>query len=141
MAALALNNDLLARILRVRRPRIDDWFAGKQAEEEDQERLQCILTILGQESVSAASPLNARFVRRSLDPGLPSLVDLLSDERMDAHRIFATVSHARVLTEDAKRRRGEREQRLRELGFEDHSQIRRRATLGRNVALLDWPED
>lgn len=141
MAALSLNKILLAGILRVSRSNIDEWFAGKQPKGADEKRVLGLLNILVRGSVSATNPLNARFVRWSWLANQPSLVELLSHERTDAQRILAAIGQARVLTEDAERRRGEREQRLRELGFEDHSKMRRRATLARNMALLDWPED
>ena len=137
MAALSLNKALLARILRVSGPTIDEWFAGRQPAEKDQNRLQRISTILAYGSVSAVMPLNARLVRRSLGPGLPSLIDLLSNEHIEPTRILSAIGHVRVLTEDAEHRRGKREKWLRELGFEEPSQCWRRETLARNVALLD----
>lgn len=140
MASLALNKALLGRILRVSRPMIDGWFAGRQPKEEEQERLERILAILAQASVSAVRPLNARFVRRAREPDLPSLIDLLSNERIEATRVLYEIGHVRVLTEDAERRRDEREEWLRELGFEEPSQGWRRETLARNVALLDRPK-
>ena len=140
MASLALNRTLLAGILRVSCPMIDEWFGGRRPEAEDQERLSRILAILAQGSVSAVRPLNARFVRRTPDPGLPSLIDLLSNERIDATRILSAIDCARILTEDAEHRRGNREERLRELGFEERTLSWRRETLARNVGLLNWPE-
>ena len=140
MASLALNRTLLARILRVSCPMIDEWFAGRRPEAEDQERLSRILAILAQGSVSAVRPLNARFVRRAPDPGLPSLIDLLSNERIDATRILSAIDRARILTEDDEHRRGNREERLRELGFEEPTPSWRRETLARSVGLLDWPK-
>lgn len=140
MTSLALNRALLARILRLSRPTIDEWFGGRQPAEEDQNRLQRILTILAQGSVSAGSPLNARFVRRSRGSGDQSLIDLLSKERIEAARILSAIGQVRVLTEDADHRRGNREEWLRELGFEEPTPSWRRETLARNVGLLDWPK-
>ena len=117
MAALSLNKDLLAGILRVSRPEIDEWFAGRQTEGVDKKRVWDLLDILTQGSVSATNPLNARFVRRSRTPGIPSLVELLSHERINSCRILTEIGHVRMLAEDANRRRCEREQKLRELGF------------------------
>ncbi|MDE0104181.1 MAG: hypothetical protein OXL38_11820 [Gammaproteobacteria bacterium] len=64
----------------------------------------------------------------------------MSNERIDAARILSAIDCARVLTEDAEHRRGNREERLRELGFEKPTPSWRRETLARNVGLLDWPK-
>ena len=61
MAALALNKALLARILRVSRPTVGEWFAGRQPAEDDQNCLQRISTTLAYGSVSAVMSLNARL--------------------------------------------------------------------------------
>lgn len=139
MAALGLNKSLLAKVLRVSRPTIYEWFSGKQPKPGNEERLQRLLDILTQASVSAESPINARFVRRPLAHGVPPLVDLLSEERIDAPRVIAAIDQARTLAEEGSRRQRDREERLRALGFEESSQEQRRETLARNVALLEWP--
>ena len=141
MAALSLNKSLLARILRVSRPTIYEWFAGNVPKLANEERIQGILSILEQGSVSASAPLNARFVRRPCTGGSLSLVDLLANERIDAERAIAAINDVRALTEDAERRRREREGRLRDLGFEDPGPDQRREMLARNVALLEWPKE
>lgn len=141
MAALSLSKSLLARILRVSRPTIYEWFAGKVPKLANEERIRSILNILEQGSVSASAPLNARFVRRPCTGDSLSLVDLLAKERIDAERTIATINDVRALTEDAERRRREREGRLRDLGFEDSGPDQRRDMLARNVALLEWPKE
>lgn len=141
MAALALNKSLLARILRVSRPTIYEWFAGKAPKQTNEERLQSILDILAQGAVNSSTPLNARFVRRPRASGSLSLVDLLTEERIDPGRVIAAINDARALSEDAKRRQSERDGRLRDLGFEEPVPEQRRETLARNVALLEWPKE
>ena len=56
MAALALNKSLLARILRVSRPTIYEWFSGKVPKQATEERLESILDILAQGSVTSSTP-------------------------------------------------------------------------------------
>ena len=141
MAALALNKPLLARILRVSRPTIYEWFTGKAPKQATEERLQSILDILAQGSVTAATPLNARFVRRPRAGGSLSLVDLLAEECIDAGRAIAAINDVRALTEGAKRRQSERDGSLRDLGFEEPGSEQRRETLARNIALLEWPRE
>ena len=141
MAALALNKSSLAKILRVSRPTIYEWFDGKVPKPANEERLQGILQILSRRAVTGARPLNARFVRRSVEGGSQSLVDLLSEERIEADRVAGAIDDVRTLTVADKRRRSDRERRLRDLGFEEPGQGQRRETLARNVALLDWPKE
>ena len=141
MAALGLNKSLLARVLRVSRPTIYEWFSGKQPKPGNEERLQRVLGILTQASVSGARPLNARFVRRPLAHGGPPLIDLLSEERIDVPRVIEMIGQARASAEDARSRQGAREERLRDLGFDESTPEQRRETLARNVALLEWPKD
>ena len=141
MAALALNKSLLAKVLRVSRPTIYEWFADKQPKRENEERLQSILTLMARASVSASSPLNARFVRRPSSVGEPSVVDLLCEDRIDSPRAIAAMGEARILTERDRRQRRDREGRLRDLGLGEPSPNRRRETLARNVGLLEWPKE
>ena len=139
MAALALNKSLLAKILRVSRPTIYEWLAGKEPKPANEERLQVILHHLAHGSVSGSFPLNARFVHRPRGGGSASLVDLLSEERIDTDRVSDAINEARALTGEAKRRQGARDSRLRKLGFQGHGPEQRREVLARNVALQDWP--
>ena len=140
MAALALNKSMLANILRVSRPTIYEWLGGKEPKQANEDRLLNIVQILSRRGVTGANPLNARFVRRPLG-GSQSLFDLLSDEPIDTALVNAAIDGARALTAEDRRRRSDREERLRDLGFEETGQERRRQTLARNVALLDWPKD
>ena len=140
MAALALNKPLLARILRVDHCTTDEWFAGKQPKQDDKERLQRVLGLLAQASAATSNPLNARFVRRPHTGQHASVVDLLSDECIDMRRAVAAMENARSLTDNDRQRRGDREIRLRDLGFEQSGREQRRETLAANVALLDWPK-
>lgn len=141
MAALALNKSMLAKILRVSRPTIYEWLGGKEPKQANEDRLQNILQILSRRAVTGANPLNARFIRRSLGGGSQSLFDLMSDEPIDTALVNTAIDGARALTAEDRRRRSDREERLRDLGFEETGQERRRQTLARNIALLDWPKD
>ena len=141
MAALALNKSLLARILRVSRPTIYEWFAGKQPKQENEERLQGILGLLAQASVAASNPLNARFVRRPRPGSQPSVIELLAEDPIDTRRIVTAMQDARTLTDHDKQRRSDRDKRLRKLGFKELDPEQRRKTLATNIGLLEWPKE
>ena len=138
-AALSLNKSQLIRVLRVSRPALYDWFRGKEPNPENAGRLHALLRCLTRARVSGASPLNARFVRRSADLDGPALLDLLSKERIEEDRVVGAIEQARVLGDTANRKRADREERLRGLGFEDPGREQRREQLARNMTLRDWP--
>ena len=140
LAALSLNKSQLAKILRVTRPTMYDWFQGKDPNAANAERLHALLGVLSRASISGMSPLNARFVRQPIDLGAPSLIELLSEERLDEERVLHTIERVRALGDSASRRRRAREDRLRALGFEDPSDEQRREQLAKNLALKDWPK-
>ena len=141
MAALSLNKSLLAQIMRVSRPTIYEWFAGKQPKADNEDRLEALLDILARGSVSAAKPLNARFVRRALVPGMTPLIELLCEHQVDDRVVLTAIHQAREFEADAARKRRAREDRLHALGFEDLSREQRQEGLARNVALLEWPKE
>ena len=70
-AALSLNKAQLAGILRVTRPTLYDWLRGREPNAANAGRVDTLLRILARASVSSASPLNARFVARSLEIDAP----------------------------------------------------------------------
>ena len=140
LAALSLNKSQLAKILRVTRPTMYDWFQGKEPNAANTERLYALLGFLSRVSVSGANPLNARFVRQPIDLGAPTLIDLLSEEQLDEERILRTIERVRVLGTSTSTRRKIREERLRALGFEDPSDEQRKEQLAKNVSLQDWPK-
>ena len=139
-AALSLNKSQLARIMRVTRPTIYEWYQGKDPNAVNCERIRTLLRVLKRSVVSGAKPLNARFVRQPMGPAEPSLLDLLSEHRLDQKRVARAVKRARDLGAEAFRRRENREDRLRALGFEDPTGNQRKEQLARNVALQDWPK-
>ena len=138
-AALSLNKSQLARILRVSRPALYDWLRGKEPNTANANRVHTLLRCLAQSRVSSANPLNARFVRQPADLDGPSLLDLLSEEQIDVYGVVAAIEQAQALGDAATRRRAAREERLRNLGFEDPGREQRREQLARNMALRDWP--
>ena len=138
-AALSLNKSQLLRVLQVSRPALYDWFRGKEPNPANAGRLHALLRCLARARVSGASPLNARFVRRPADLDGPALLDLLSEERIEEDRVVGAIEQARALGETANRKKADREERLRGLGFEDPGRQQRREQLARNVALRDWP--
>ena len=137
---MALNKAQLAGILRVTRPTLYDWLRGREPNAANAGRLDTLLRILAQASVSSASPLNARFVARSVEIDAPSLIELLGEESLDEDRVIRAIERSRALADSASRRRTAREERLRTLGFEELGGERRRRQLATNVALRQWPE-
>lgn len=138
-AALSLNKSQLARILRVSRPALYEWFHGKGPNPANTDRLDTLLRCLVRARASGTSPLNARFIRQSADLHGPALLELLSEERIEEDRVVSAIEEARALGEAATRRRAAREERLHNLGFEDPGREQRREQLARNMALRDWP--
>ena len=139
-AALSLNKSQLARIVRVTRPTIYEWYKGKEPNPTNSERIRVLLRVLERNAVSGAMPLNARFIRQPMGPAEPSLLDLLSEHRLDQECVARALKRARDLGAAALRKRENREDRLRALGFEDPTGNQRKEQLARNVALQDWPK-
>ena len=139
-AALSLNKSQLAGILRVTRPTLYDWLHGREPNAANAGRVDTLLHILAQASVSSASPLNARFVARPVEIDAPSLIELLGEESLDEDRVIRAIERSRALADSASRRRTAREERLRTLGFEELGGEQRRRQLATNVALREWPE-
>ena len=139
-AALSLNKSQLARVMRVTRPTIYEWYEGKDPNATNSERIGTLLRLLQRSAVSGAMPLNARFVRQPVGPTEPALLDLLCEPRLDQARVARSLKRVRVLGSAALRKRRNREDRLRELGFEDPDGGQRKEQLARNVALQDWPK-
>ena len=138
-AALSLNKSQLARVLRVSRPALYEWFRGKEPNPANTDRLHTVLRCLVRARASGASPLNARFVRQAANLDGLALLDLLSEERIDEDHVVNAIEEAQALGDAATRRRAAREERLRNLGFEDPGHEQRREQLARNMALRDWP--
>ena len=138
-ATLSLNKSQLAQILRVSRPVLYEWFRGKEPNQANTERLQTLLRCLVRGRASGTSPLNARFVRQPAELDGPTLLELLSEERIDEDLVVNAIEKTQALGDAATRRRATREERLRDLGFEDPGREQRREQLARNMALRDWP--
>jgi transcriptional regulator with XRE-family HTH domain len=97
LAALSLNKTELAKILRVTRPTMCEWFRGKAPNLANAERLRALLAVLSRASVSGANPLNARFVRQPIELGAPSLIDLLSEKYLNEERVLHTIQRVQGL--------------------------------------------
>ena len=138
-AALSLSKTRLARVLRVSRAAPEDWLQGREPNAADTERAHTLLRCLTRAGVTAASPLNARFVRQPADVAGPALLDILGEEQIDEDRVVVAIQRARALGDAAARRRADREERLRGVGFEAPGREQRREQLARNMALRDWP--
>ncbi len=139
VAALSLNKSLLAQVLRVSRPTVYSWLQGQDPSTANASRLHALLRTLARASVSAAAPLNARFVREPLDLDGPSIVELLAAQELEETRIVQALVRARSLADAASHRRTTREEGLRALGFEEPTSEQRRQALAENLALKDWP--
>lgn len=138
-AALSLNKSQLTRVLRVNRPTLSEWLRGREPDTAHAERLHTLLRCLVLARTSGTSPLSARFVRQPAHFGEPALLDLLSEERIGEDRVVRAIEQARALGDTANQRRTDREERLRNLGFENPGCEQRREQLARNMALRDWP--
>ena len=138
-AALSLNRSQLTRVLRVSGPAMYDWFLGKEPNPAYAGRLHTLLRCLARARVSGASPLDARFVRRPAGLDGPALLELLSEERIEEDRVVGAIEQARALGDTANRKRADREERLRGLGFEDPGREQRREQLASSMALRNWP--
>jgi transcriptional regulator with XRE-family HTH domain len=138
-AALSVNRSQLADVLRVTRPTLYDWLAGKEPNDLNASRIDAVLRILARAGISGTSPLNARFVRRSPEPGSPSLLTLLLDDALDEPRILEAIRRARAGADEASQRQRSREDRLRQLGFEEPDREQRQFNLAASLALRDLP--
>lgn len=139
LAALSINKSQLARILCVSRPTIYEWFQGKAPNPGNTDRLNSLVRVVHRASVRGAKPLNARFVRKPMDLNAPSIIELLEAEPLDEDRIVRALRQARTLGGAETKRRMNREERLRSLGFEERTNDERRETLAQNMAMQDWP--
>lgn len=138
-AALSLNGSQLACILQVSRLTTYEWYDGRAPNRATGARILTLLRVLARGAVSGAAPLNARFVRQPMSLTEPSLLDLLCEDRLDQERLARAIERVRSRGDAASRKRKDREDRLRALGFEDLSRDQRKALLARNMALRDWP--
>lgn len=140
-AALSLNRTQLALVLAVARPTLDVWLDG-QAEPSPAaaERLEGILQLLTRNQITGSAPLNARFVRRSTEPGEASLLDALCADPLDEERIDMLLDRAKTLTREEALARETRERELHAKGFASLSREERRERLARNIALRPWPK-
>lgn len=140
LAALSLNKSQLAELLRVARPTVYEWLEGKEPNAANGQRLTSLLELLAKAGVSGSCPLNARFVRQPLGEERISLLDALAVDRLEPARVVPLLKEARALGENAQQRRTAREERLRNLGYEEPSDDQRTERLGRNVAMSEWPK-
>lgn len=136
---LSLNKSQLAQILHITRPTLYGWLRGNEPNRANAERLGTLLSCLKQAQVSSTDPLNARFVRHSMNREGKSLLELLTEEDVNTSRVVRTIKWVHTLEVSAERERADRELRLRELGFEAVGSQQRREQLARNVALRAWP--
>ena len=98
-AALSLNKSQLARIMRVTRPTIYEWYEGKEPNPTNIASASApLLRVLERNAVSGAMPLNARFIRQPMGPAEPSLLDLLSEHRLDQERVARAIKRARQIS-------------------------------------------
>lgn len=140
LAALALNKSQLASVLRVTRPTLYEWLNGKEPNPSNAQRISSVLQLLHESGVTSTSPLNARYVRQPIDKLGTPLLDVLSSDTLDEEEARRLITAASSLTNQLSRRRESREDRLRDLGYDEHTSDERRETLGRNVAMMDWPK-
>ena len=121
LAALSLNKSQLASVLGISRPTLYEWLDGNEPAQANASRIDSLLRVLAAAGVASRSPLNARFVRRPIVPGMPSLLEVLQRESPNQAEIVKLINAAQAHSGAAQTRRTEREDRLRGLGFDDPS--------------------
>jgi transcriptional regulator with XRE-family HTH domain len=80
LAALSMSKAQLAKVLRVSRPTLYDWFHDREPNVENSQRLSTLLRLLSAAGITSAEPLRPRFLRYVLNEGTPSLLDALCAE-------------------------------------------------------------
>lgn len=140
MAALSLTKSQLAGVLRVSRPTVYEWLAGKEPSSGNARRLSTVLQLLVRAGISSETPLNARFVRHAIHERSSSLVELLCADDLDEGKIEDMLREVVALGQEAESQRESREGRLRSLGYEEQSPEQRRDQLNQTVAMMDWPK-
>jgi hypothetical protein len=140
-AMLNLNGAELADVLRAPSTMLCDWFDGDGHNTEHVQRLMQLTRLLVNAGVSAADSISPRFVRKSLNEGEPSLIELLKADTIDETLVASLLAEAKRLEDEAKRTRVAREDRLRALGFEEPTPTQRKENLALNIALCPWPKE
>jgi hypothetical protein len=141
MAALNLHKTQCAELLGVSWPTLYDWLDGMEPNAANAERLTSLLMLLADAGVTAADSLSPRFARAAMTEGEPALLDLLKADVLDEPRVAKVLAEAKSLEDEAKKTWRAREDRLRQLGFEEPTAEQRKANLALNVALREWPKD
>ncbi len=136
--SLSLNKSQLAKILRVSRPTIYDWLAGRDANFANTQRLDSLRKYLAQGGVSSSTPIDARFVVLPVGLNRKSLLALLSEEPIEEGMLISVIQEATELHSTYLRRIA-REEQLRNLGFDEPDRNQRKDQLARNIALKGWP--
>ena len=95
--------------------------------------------MLSESLVSANNPLFPRLVRFAVEPGERSLLELLGEETIDEVTAKNAIRRVKALGDAVGAQREEREERLREAGFEEVDAEQRRENLARNVGLMEGP--
>ena len=80
-------------------------------------------------------------MRSALEPGDPSLLELLGEEAIDEVTAKDVIRRAKALGDAMDAAREERDGRLREGGFEEEDAEQRKANLDANVGLMEWPRE
>lgn len=133
LAILALNKSELAEVLLVSRPTLYAWMEGQGPRSSNAGRVAELFQILDDARVGTSIPLNGLFVKQTLLP-------LLKSDQLDHEAIRRAIASVRSGANDATRRRVEREEKLRALGFEDSTVEQRKERLGQNIAARSWPK-
>jgi predicted transcriptional regulator len=141
LAALAVNKSQLASLMRVSRPTLYDWLRGQEPATANAERLDLFSELLSKADVCSTAPLNARFVKRPVEPNGLTLLEVLSAETIDRKKAEAFLRAAKAFTHEATKCRTTREERLRGLGYDEPTDEERSHRLNQNIAGMDWPTE
>lgn len=130
--SFSLNKTQLARICKVQRQTIYDWFAQNfEAVDDNAERLAQLFAIAIQFKTVNGPPLDSRAATRTLASG-ETLLELLTSDRVDEAKVLAACEALSRITE--RRNSGSSARELREkFGWEEPTEGRSREILEGNL--------
>ena len=138
LASLSLNKSQMASVLGVSRPTLYEWLNGNEPKKINTDRIDSLHRVLAAAGVSSTKPLNARFVQRRMVEDQPNLLEALKNINSTEDELNILIKAVQNAGVEAGNRRVEREERLRDLGYDDPNTEQRQNNTKLNVALLDW---
>ena len=139
--ALSLNKSQLAKILKVSRPTLYDWFKNAvEPNSGNMARIESVLKLVSQAEITSSEPLNARFVRRPVNNNGSSILQELTEKSLNATLLIKLLQEAKEQSNKARLNRINREKKFRDLGYDELSDEQKKQQLATNISLLEWPK-